>query len=396
MAKKSAAGSGTIRKKTVTRKGKKYQFWEARFTVGTDPGTGKQVQRSISGKTQKEVAQKLKAVTAAIDAGTYQAPSNMTVGQWLDTWTAEYLGGVKPRTVDSYTATAKLWLKPAFGAVKLEGLTSHAIQKFYNGLLKEDGDRKALSPKTIKNINGVFHRALQQAVANGLIRFNPADNVILPRVEKAELHPLDEQQIASFMEAIKGHPLENLFLVTLFTGMREGEVLGLTWDCVDFAAGTITVNKQLFRERDGSGIYHLAETKTGKTRTITPAPYVMKVLKQVSAQQKERKLTAGGVWDNPLNLVFTNETGRYLTHLHVYRKFKQVVASIGCPECRFHDLRHSYAMASLRAGDDIKTVQENLGHSTIAMTMDIYAFVTDRMKQDSAARMERFIQSISS
>ena len=93
---RNAAGSGTIRKKTVVRNGKEYVFWEARYTEGYDPGTGKQIQRSISGKTQREVAQKLKAATAAIDAGTYTAPSKMTVGDWLDIWTADYLGGVKP------------------------------------------------------------------------------------------------------------------------------------------------------------------------------------------------------------------------------------------------------------------------------------------------------------
>ena len=99
---RSAAGAGTIRKKTVTRSGKPYTYWEARYTVGYDPGTGKQIQRSITGKAQKEVAQKLKAATAAIDAGTYQDPSAMTVGEWMDTWVREYLGDVKPHTVASY------------------------------------------------------------------------------------------------------------------------------------------------------------------------------------------------------------------------------------------------------------------------------------------------------
>ena len=95
---KNAAGSGTIRKKTVVRNGKEYIYWEARYTEGFDSGTGKQIQRSVSGKTQKEVAQKLKAATAAIDAGTYTAPSKLTVGEWLDIWSADYLGGVKPFT----------------------------------------------------------------------------------------------------------------------------------------------------------------------------------------------------------------------------------------------------------------------------------------------------------
>ena len=83
--KKTAAGCGNIRKKIIRRGGKEYEYWEARYTVGFDPGTGKQVQKSVSGKTQKEVAQKLKAATAALDDGTYIAPNKMTVAQWLDT-----------------------------------------------------------------------------------------------------------------------------------------------------------------------------------------------------------------------------------------------------------------------------------------------------------------------
>ena len=92
--KKSAAGCGTIRKKTVTKNGKDYTYWEARYTAGYDPGTGKQIQKSITGKTQSEVAKKLKEATAALDAGTYIAPHKTTVAQWMDTWQAEYLGAV--------------------------------------------------------------------------------------------------------------------------------------------------------------------------------------------------------------------------------------------------------------------------------------------------------------
>ncbi len=93
--------------KAVTRGGKQYTYWEARYTVGRDPGTGKQVQRSITGKTQKEVAQKLKAATAAIDTGTYITPAKMTVGSWLDVWAAEYLGSVKPATATKYRSLIK-------------------------------------------------------------------------------------------------------------------------------------------------------------------------------------------------------------------------------------------------------------------------------------------------
>lgn len=251
---RNAAGSGTIRKKAVLRNGKEYTYWEARYTEGYDPGTGKQIQRSVSGKTQKEVAQKLKAATAAIDTGTYIAPSKMTVGEWLAVWSADYLGGVKPFTEVSYKGHIRNHIKPALGAIRLEALNTHTIQRFYNDLGQPHDDAPGLSAKTVKNIHGILHMALQQAVAVGYIRFNPTDACTLPRIVKKELTPLDEEQSKAFLQAIKGHRFEVLFTVTLFTGMREGEVIGLCWNCVDFEKGTILIENSFNERRSRVGL----------------------------------------------------------------------------------------------------------------------------------------------
>ena len=391
--KKSASGLGNIRKKTITRNGQQYTYWEARYTAGYDPGTGKQIQRSITGKTQKEVSQKLKTVTASIDAGTYVAPCKMTVGEWLDVWVNEYLGGVKPRTVDSYKTTVKTHLKTGLGAIRLDTLNTHTIQSFYNGLCEAKSGREPLSPKTVKNTHGVLHKALQQAMANGYIRFNPADACILPKITKKEIQPLDEDQITAFLKQIKGHRYEELFLTTLFTGMREGEILGLTWDCIDLAKGQILINKQLQKVRGSNGEYTLVPTKNGKGRSITIAPFVVGVLRSVKRDQEHHQQYFSN--QKVPTFVFTDELGQHLKHQTVYLDFKKIMAEIGTPNVRFHDLRHSYAVASLRSGDDIKTVQENLGHATAAFTLDVYGHVTQKMKQDSADRMERFIRSVS-
>ena len=127
MARKNAKGSGTIRKKTVTRNGKEYTYWEARITTGRDPGTGKQIQRSFTGKTQAEVRRKLQAAAVAVDQGTYTAPQKMTVGQWLDVWASDYLGAVKPSTVRNYRDLIRLHIKPALGAVRLQGIHAHTV-----------------------------------------------------------------------------------------------------------------------------------------------------------------------------------------------------------------------------------------------------------------------------
>lgn len=390
---RAAQGAGSIRKKTVIRNGQEYTYWEARVTVGRDPGTGKQLRRSFSGKTQREVREKMQAAAVAVNDGTYKDPSKLTVGDWLDIWEKEYLGDVKPFTVASYKGQIKNHIKPALGAVRLEELAPHTIQSFYNALGKPQGNKPGLSPKSIKNVHGILHKALQQAVENQYIRFNPADVCKLPRVERKELQPLDELQIPLFLNAIKGHKFEALYTVTLFTGMREGEALGLRWSCVNFKDGTITIDKQLQQEKKKNGQYVFASLKNGKSRVITPAPWVMDYLNAHRVKQAEARLKAGPVWENS-GLVFTDDVGHHLTISTVYKNFKKIVASIGCPNVRFHDLRHSYAVASIRAGDDIKTVQGNLGHATAAFTLDVYGHVTDQMKRASAERMEGFIKDV--
>lgn len=390
MARKSntrgAQGGGSIRQRKDGR-------WEARYTVGRDPGTGKQIQRSVYGATQQEVRKKLAQVTTAIDSGTYKEPCKMALGQWLDIWTADYLGGVKPSTAFLYKEQIRLYIKPALGAVKLEALNTHTVQGFYNSLSTKREGSKALSPKSVKNIHGILHKALQQAVAVGYIRFNPADACTLPRAEKKEIATLDEAQITAFLRAIEGHRHELLYKVALFTGMREGEVLGLMWDCVDFEKGTITIKRQLRREQQKGGTYYITTPKNGKPRTITPAPWVMKLLRSQKVRQAEQRLRVGPSWEDT-GMVFTNETGGYLSYRTVYDCFKRIVSKMGTPSTRFHDLRHTFAVASLRAGDDIKTVQGNLGHHTAAFTLDVYGHVTEQMKKDSAQRMEGFIKEV--
>ena len=331
---------------------------------------------------------KLKAATASLDTGTYIAPSKMTIAEWMDIWVDSYLNNVKPRTVEIYTRIIRNHIKPSLGAIRLEALDAHKIQMFYNSC----STHKQLAPKTVKDIHGVLHKALQQAVASGYIRFNPSDACVLPRADKQELKPLDDDDIAAFLKVIEGSRHEVLLAVTLFTGMREGEVLGLTWDCIDFDRGTITINKQL-QYVYAAQEYQLIPTKNSKIRIITPANFVMDMLKQHRKQQNLTRMRLGAAWAEG-DFVFTDAVGKHL-HRHIpYRAFKLAVSKIGRPEARFHDLRHTYAVAALRSGDDIKTVQGNLGHATASFTLDVYGHVTDQMKKESADRMDRYIKKV--
>ena len=345
--KKGANGAGSIRKITTTRNGKEYTYWQGRYTEGYDACTGKQIQRSITGKTQKEVAQNLRQITAEIDAKTYVAPCKLSISEWMSIWAQDYLVGVKASTAYLYRRTIELYIDPHLGHIRLDALNAHTVQHFYNELAKPSKLGVApLSAKSIKNIHGVLHKALKQAVLIGYLRTNPSEACILPRIIRKEMHPLEEDQVAVFLREVQGHPHEYLYKIALFTGLRESEVLGLSWEHIDFQTGTLTVKRQLRREQKKDG------------------------------------------------LIFTNQTGGYLSYRTVYDCFKRIVRNIGAPATRFHDLRHTFAVASIKSGDDIKTVQSNLGHATAAFTLDVYGHFTDDMRSVSAQRMEGFITNV--
>lgn len=379
---KGAKGGGTIRQRPDGR-------WEARYTLGIDPGTGKQIQKSVYGKTQKEVRQKLTAILADQDNGTYMDIPRIKTADWLNTWVTEYIGNVKPATLKNYQDHVRLNIIPYIGAVTLSKLNTEMIQQMYNELQSEKG----LSPKTIKNIHGVLHRALEQAQKMGYIRNNPLAAVTLPRIEKKQIKPLEDDELCAFLKEIRGDPYELVYFVTVFTGLRQGEVFGLTWDCVNFEKQTLLINKQ-HGKRKGTCEYGFSSLKNDRPRVIEAADSVMDALQKQKTRQQRWAALLQGEWNNPDNLVFTTETGRYLCNQTVYLAFKKVMRRLRLDDVRFHDLRHTFAVNSLKSGDDIKTVQENLGHQTAAFTLDVYAHATCGMKRESANRMDQYIHSV--
>lgn len=387
---RAAQGAGTIRKKTVTRNGKEYTYWEARLTTGRDPGTGKQLQRSFTGKTQKEVREKLQAAAVQVNTGYYTPPQKMTVGQWLDIWSAEYLGAVKQNTVRVYTLNIRKYIKPALGAVKLQELRPHLVQSFINDLQERP---EKLSAASVRLAYKVLHMALEKAVRHDYLPRNPASDCVLPKQEKKEISPLTDDQAAALLRAAAGTELENIIPVALFTGMRMSEILGLTWDSVDLKAGVITISKQLARPEHRAGGLFITP-KNGQSRTVTSAASVIRILKKQQISQTKTRLRVGPLWSNDVGLVFTSEDGSPIDQWRVEKDFKRLLDAAEISGVRFHDLRHTFAVNSIRAGDDIKTIQGNLGHASAAFTLDRYGHFTERMKQDSAARMENFITDV--
>lgn len=233
---------------------------------------------------------------------------------------------------------------------------------------------------------------MEKAVELDYIPRNPAAKCVLPKMERREIHPLTDEQSAALIRAAAGTRIEHLVTLALFTGFRISELLGLTWAAVDFDRGTITIDKQLSASFSRGPMF--TTPKSGKPRTVTPAASAFQVLRKQKAKQAEQQLKAGPLWSNPYGLVFPAEDGGPLFQQSVERDFSAIRATAGLDGIRFHDLRHTFAVNSIRAGDDVKTIQENLGHATAAFTLDVYGHVTEAMKRNSSARMESFIKDV--
>ncbi|MCD8190715.1 MAG: site-specific integrase [Clostridiales bacterium] len=383
--KRSAQGSGNVRFRSDGR-------WEARFTYFDDLGQPRR--GSVYGATQKECQQKLNAALAKIDRDSFRVTQRYNVKEWVEEWIDTYGDSWKPMTRDDYRAKAERYIYPHLRSVQLAALSPIAVQRWVNKLKNGWAGQKPLSPKSVKNIHGILHSALKQAVAAGLIQANPADNTRLPKIHKPDLQPLMDENVGRFLEAIKGDRFERLFVVDLFTGLRQSELLALCWGDVDFNAGTLTVRRQLQRQRDSTYLI-LNETKNGKERTVPVPAGVLNVLQAQRRQQAEWKIAAGPAWSNRYDLIFTDEVGHHLKHPTVYKHFKSAVASIGMDSTRFHDMRHSCAIMALQSGANVKSVQEMLGHYSSAFTMDTYAAVSKTMMDDTRTRMEELFDAVS-
>lgn len=380
MAKKAVSGNGSIRQRPDGR-------WEGRVSLGFDGG-GKRVSKSFYGSTQ--VAEKIRKASAQIDEGRFIEPSKITVKQWLLDWLETFCAnGLRPYTLISYRGIINHHINNYIGALKLQSVKGTHIQKMYNGLIRE-----GFSAKTVKNVSAVAHKAFAMAVKQGMIAFNPCDAAQLPSMTQHEIKPLTDAEIPVFLEEIKGHPYENAFALCLFAGLREGECLGLSWEQVDFEKQTITICQQLQKGNKGEGYQLRPFTKSNKPRTIKPPQIAFDYLKQEQRQQAKNRLAVGPIWDNPQNLVFTNEIGKNIAIPTFYRAFKKVVTAIGRPDARPHDLRHTAATVAIASGADIKSVQSLMGHATASFTLNVYAHTSEKMMEDTAARMQAYYNSI--
>ena len=374
---KNPNGEGNIRRKPNGK-------YEGRIMVNGKP-------YSVTGDSEEDVQARLFKIKYPLSFAASIKPEEMTVAQFVEQWRGTYTRDIKKSTMQRYDLDIRLRIVPLIGDCKLAELKPVQITQLYNWVQDQ-----GLSQKSIKNLHGTLHRILQDAVDNEYMPKNVADRAKIPKAteQAQEMRPLKDTEVPVFIKAIKGHKFETLYFVAMFTGMRESELIGLTWDCIDWENNRIRIYRQLPRDQEKGVADTFTTLKNGKSREIAPAADVFSVLRKVKAEQAEKKLKAGGNWNNPEGFVFTDNNGEHVKRVTVYNNFKRIVSSIGLPEVRFHDLRHTYATIALQEGVDVKTVSHNLGHATVAFTLDKYGHVTERMKDDSAEKMGRFIANI--
>lgn len=384
-------GAGSVRQRTRTRPdGSLYKYWEGMVTVGTDQN-GRLKRRTVTARTKTELLGKMKEIFSAVEHGTYAEVNKLTVLQWLNEWFEVYeKRKVKQYTANSYKTIINKHIAPEIGTIKLQKLRNSDLQRFYNALAD-----KGLSGKTIKNIDAVLSKALNDAVKHGVIGANPRSlNVELPKIKQHEVTPLTDAEIPVFISAIDEEPYRNIYALALFCGLRKGECLGLSWNNVDIKNRRITVSQQLQRNMESGEYFVEKSTKSNKTRTIQMPPLAVDYLKAEKRKQDLNRMKAGELWSNPEGLVFTDEIGRRVSFPTLNGQFKRMVQRMGRPDLRFHDLRHSAATVALAAGADIKSVQQLLGHSTASTTLNIYSHVTEKMKEDTASRIQNYYDNL--
>lgn len=305
---------------------------------------------------------------------------DITLSDFANYWLRHLKTDVKESTRYAYQSTISNHICRVFESMKLSDITAEDVQLFIMSLSDGMDLEDPLSSKTIRNIHGVLHRLLQDAYDMKIISENPAKHTKLPKRQHPEIIPMNTNQVHAFLTAISGHPLEIFFKLALFTGMRKAELMGLTWDCFNFEDGSIRVYRQLSYERQ-KRLYFFSTVKNGKPRTIYPAANVMKMMKRLYEKEPNGKYIFRGLTG-----------GDHLTLSQIRKPFEAILCDLGMEEFRFHDLRHTFAVLCIKAGVDLKTLSETMGHYSVAFTLDTYAFALTDMKEESAKRMQVFIE----
>lgn len=382
--------------------------WEARYTAGYND-QGKQVQKSIYGKTRQEVRKKLTEILNNINKGRYASPSDITVAEWLEQWLVTYNNGnIHARTYTSYEGYIYNHFKPGIGKIKLQKLTTENLQMFYNEKLlngRSDG-KGGLSAKTIRNMNNMFHAAIKQAQINHLVVENVCDGVKIPTVRQKEIRYLTKDEQVRIMENTKAERLGFAVELALATGMREAEICGLKWSDIKWNNDSCVINIKRIISRISHSknertnkknikktLVIEAETKTEKSKREIPViGNTFSNLKKYQEKQNLEKQTAGSAYMNN-DYLFCNEIGQVIEPSQMRKIFLRIAKRADVENVNFHTLRHTFATRALESGAQIKVVSDILGHTTTKITMDLYCHTSMDEKKKTIEQIQNYLNS---
>jgi integrase len=358
--------------------------WSYRLDLGID-ATRRRAQKQVGGFRTKKAAQAaLNDALSGIQHGTFVAPSRQTLGAFLDMWIEGARNELARTSWTGYRDMIRRWIKPHLGAKRLGELTSIDVKVWHSALLDHGGvGGRQLSVRSVQYAHRVLHRALADAVRWNLIPINPASGARAPRLQRGELTVWTAEEAATFLQHVAEERLAALWVLALHTGMRRGELAGLRWRDVDLEAGTLTVAQQ---RTTANHEVVISAPKGRSQRQIVLAPATVAALRQHRALQLRERLAVGEAWTHT-GYVFVDEAGQPY-HPHSYlTMFHRACARADVPPIRIHDLRHTMATLALQAGVHPKVVQEQLGHSAINVTMDVYSHVPQAVRRESASKI---------
>ena len=390
---KRANGEGTILPYKVNgvQKG-----WRTSIMVGFKPN-GKPDRKQFYGKTQKEVKEKLEEYKRKISMGILNE-EKIILQDWFYTWLFDYRKqDLKPKSFDRYYGIYKNYVNnTTLGKIKLCDLRTTHLQRHYNNLLNQ-----GVTPTTIKQLNTNLKTCLGEAERQGYILKNWCKLVTLPKIEdNKEIKVLTQEEQSKFLEAIKGHELELLFILALGTGLRLGELLGLKWCDIDFKNNELTVQRSIQRvpifEGDKIVKYEVIEQtpKTKNSNRTLPIPInIINKLKKYKKEQNQLILYIGEGYSNN-NYILCNKLGNIIDEKKPGRNLKSILKKLEIEPMKFHALRHTYATRLFEAGVPPKTVQHLMGHADIQTTMNIYTHVMKSEKLEAVDKINKLFREV--
>jgi len=335
--------------------------------------------------TKKEAERARVDLLAKLDRGEYVEPTRQTMGGFMTSWLESVATTVRPATVASYRRIVSSAVVPRIGSVPLQKLRAPDLNRLYAELLASGGRRRhGLSAKSVRNVHIVVHRALADAVRWGDLSRNPADNADAPQVQRKEMRTWSAGETRTFLDSVTDDPVRAAWVLVATTGARRGEVLGLRWGDLDLDNGRAAVVQQLTTVNNQL-VFVPPKTAKGR-RSLALDRYTVDVLREHRKRQLEQRMALGSGWPGH-DLVFTRPDGEPVHPDSFTRWFVQRARAAGLPVIRVHDLRHGWATLALEAGVHPKVVSEQLGHSTVAITLDLYSHVSPTMAADAVERV---------